>query len=128
HLLSQRHNPSRPGNSTRSVMFAWSSLSRTSHFKEAGRTTRRQQSGWVLSQASSDVRALDSRENRAYWFTIRSSSEGGSNRARKTSAASRSKADKVGATRFSISTVSKSEPSARSRFLSLRGRKRLVFR
>ena len=42
---ARRAIPSRPGNSTRSVMFAWSSLSRTSHFSPAGITIRRAQLG-----------------------------------------------------------------------------------
>ena len=56
--------------STRSVMLAWSSLSRTSHFSSAGMTIRLNNCGCATTQSSSDAAGLDISEERAIaWIT-----------------------------------------------------------
>ncbi|MEN6633988.1 MAG: hypothetical protein ABFD84_16290 [Candidatus Polarisedimenticolia bacterium] len=105
------------------MMLSWSSLSRTSHFRSAGTTMRRQRSGRVPSQASSPVPAPDISEKRANWLTIRSSSDGGSRKTTNGDAAPRaSSCSSVRASAASISVVKTSDPSRASAFRSAGGR------
>jgi hypothetical protein len=102
-------------------MFAWSSLSRTSHLSFAGITILCDSFACARIQSSICVVALLISEKSAYWFTIRSSKLGGSRNRTKglPAGVSRSSAGSVCASRSSISAVKTSACSLRR---SLRSR------
>lgn len=93
-------------------MFAWSSLSLTSHFKCGGTMMRWKRSGCIDNHSVTLSLAFDITENRADWFTIRSSRDGGSKKAMKCDRERLSSLLSVGAARSSISMVKTSESSS----------------